>query len=59
MSGRDPATMGPDARLAELGLLLARGFRRMRQNSLDAGAPTERPCDRAVDALENHEQEVA
>lgn len=44
----DPASMAPRARLAELGALLARGFRRAllsRANGLAAGAGAERPCD--------------
>jgi hypothetical protein len=53
MSGRrcDPSLLTPEARLAELGALLARGYRRMvqnRQNEVADSAETERPCGRAV-----------
>jgi hypothetical protein len=47
----DPNQLTPEARLAELGALLARGYRRMvqnRQNEVAESAETERPCDRAV-----------
>ena len=53
---KDPASMAPEARLAELGALLARGFRRI---GLDELGKMERPCDRTVDAPENPETEDA
>ena len=57
-SFQDPAGMAPTGRLAELGALLTRAFRRLkgRQKALAEGAETERPCD-PVDSPEN--QEVA
>ena len=57
----DPGDMTPDARLSELGELLARGYRRsrLRQNKLADPAKRERPCD-SVDTPENPtDQEVA
>lgn len=47
----NPAHMSDKARLAELGALLARGYRRMvqnQQNRVAESAETERPCGRAV-----------
>jgi hypothetical protein len=47
----NPAHMSETARMAELGALLARGYRRMvqnRQNEVAKSAETERPCGRAV-----------
>ena len=52
---RDPASMTPDARLAELGELLAAGYRRMQLNRGQglAGSPeSEAPCDQAVNGDE-------
>jgi hypothetical protein len=48
----DPGAMSPEARLAELGALLARAYRRLRAQNQQMGLAdipeTERPCDRAV-----------
>ncbi len=46
----DPGQLTPEARLAELGAILARGYRRMvqnQQNGVAESAETERPCGRA------------
>lgn len=53
---RDPASMTPAERLAELGALLATAVRRMRANpgnGLAGGADPERPCDPLVDTPES------
>jgi hypothetical protein len=59
----NPGHMSAAARLSELGALLARGYRRMRQisqNGVDDMAATERPCDRAAgEARARHRSEVA
>ena len=50
--GSNPSHMSAEARLAELGALLARGYRRARQisqNELDVNPGAERACDRAAD----------
>lgn len=52
---RDPSTMTPGQRLAELGDLLARGFRRhlvSRETGLDDAANNERRCS-SVDTFED------
>jgi hypothetical protein len=53
----DPAGMSPEARLAEIGALLVRGWRRSVQNGqkgIDGGGQVERACaSAAVDAAEN------
>ncbi len=49
---RDPASMTPEERQAQLGQILAAGYRRMRLNRGQglAGSPeSEAPCDQAVD----------
>ncbi len=46
----NPDHMSDEARLAELGAILARGYRRMvqnQQNGVAESAETERPCGRA------------
>ena len=54
---QDPARMTPEARLAELGAILARGFRRLREkssNPLADRAQCEPACEPgAVDSPEN------
>ena len=47
---RDPAGISPEDRLAELGALLAVGYRRsrVRQKALDEDGQPEAPCDPAV-----------
>ena len=53
-----PAHMHEAARRAELGALLARGFRRWHricQKGLAETADSERPCDPRVNARENTE----
>jgi hypothetical protein len=56
---RDPGDMAPDARLAELGAILAFGFRRLqlRGKTLAEGGEPEAPSDQAVDG--NGAAEVA
>ena len=47
----DPGQMSPEARLAEIGSILVRGYRRLelvRQNELDEGGPVERACESTV-----------
>jgi len=54
--------MSAEARLSELGALLARGFRRWRQiskNELADNPESERACDRAVRATAKTTKEVA
>lgn len=49
----DAAQMSASERTAEIGSLLARGYRRSRLSSgnpLAGGSPAERPCDQPVDA---------
>ena len=49
---RDPASLTPAERLAELGTILAVGYRRLRlsrQRTLDGSAEVEALCDSAVD----------
>ncbi len=48
-SGRDPGGMSPDDRQAELGEILATGYRRVRENSLAESANPEALCRQAVD----------
>ena len=48
----DPALMSAAQRMAGIGQLLARGYRRSRispGNQLDERTPVERPCDPTVD----------
>ena len=47
--GRDPSCMTPEQRLAELGEILATGYRRL-QLSLAESRQPEAPCDQEVDA---------
>lgn len=58
-----PDEMTAEARVAEVGALLARGVRRLRisrQEGLDAQAPSERSCGRAaVDAAEPNSKDAA
>lgn len=57
-SRRNPAHMNEAARVAELGALLARGFRRVRrmeQKGLAETADSERPCDPRVNTRETKE----
>ena len=52
---RDPSSMAPAERLAELGEILATGYRRLRlsrERGLAAGAEPEAPCDQAVNGNE-------
>ena len=55
----DPAAMAPTARIAELGAILAAGYRRLRlnrQNCLAASRESEPSCDQTVDSAENDEE---
>ena len=56
----DAASMALGERIAELGVYLAAGYRRLRlrQKELDAGAAAERPCA-SVDSPENANDEEA
>ena len=60
---RDPGLMSPADRLAELGAILAAGFRRQlenRLNSLDDRAQVERACEpEVVNSLENPNEDPA
>ena len=60
-SGRDPATMMAEERLAELGELLATGYRRhrLRQKELADGGDSERPCHSVNTPESPDDQEVA
>ena len=53
----DPGSMSPEARMAEIGSILVRGYRRLelvRQNELDVVGQDERACGRTVvDAAPN------
>ena len=54
---RDPAAMAPEDRLAELGGILAAGYRRIRpsrEKALAESGGAERPCD-LVDSPENED----
>jgi hypothetical protein len=59
LRAQDPARMAPEARLVELGALLAEGFRRQLENAskdLAGGDQVEPACEpEAFDALENKE----
>jgi hypothetical protein len=59
----NPCHMSPEQRLAELGALLARGFRRLqqiRQTGLDESAGAERSSDRSAgEARASQPNEVA
>ncbi len=48
---RDPAALTPGERMAELGAILATGYRRLRLSLAESGQ-AEAPCDRSVNAKE-------
>ncbi len=59
---RDPATMSPDERMAELGTILATGVRRLqmsRQIALAGDPDGERPCTSVDTPESSDDQEVA
>ena len=61
---QDPARLTPEARLAELGQILAAGFRRQLENTgqkgLDVCPQSERACEtEVVDSLESPTEETA
>jgi hypothetical protein len=52
ISARDPATMAPDDRMAEVAEILAVGYRRLalaRRNPLDLSLRAEAPCPESMD----------
>ena len=59
---QDPARMSPEARMAELGRILALGFRRVLQNRsipLDDRPQSERACEPVVNSREKPTEGIA